>query len=93
MKMQILYNEKWLSKISVNSSLCAFSHSLRELNTTIFKLSNQELTIMVNVILETSNGNVNCEQLHQILWKIVHLEESYSTLCKVFSKADAGKKF
>lgn len=89
-KIQILYQDKWLSRISVNSTLNALSLGLGESAAKkTEKLSTQELIFVCNLLLETSSDNKK-DLLEPLLLKIVSIDESYSTLGKALEKADAG---
>lgn len=90
-KLQILYQDKWLSRISVNSSLSALSWGLgKSAVKNIENLPTQELIFICNLLLESSIENKTEDLLELLLLKIVSIDETYSTLSKVLQKADAG---
>jgi len=90
-KLQLSYQDKWLSQISINSSLNAFSLGLAKFNKKIDELSNKELIFMFNIALEKRIDNPNNTQLfNQLLQKIMTLEDSYSSLRKLFLISEHG---
>lgn len=90
-KLQLSYQDKWLGQISINSSLNAFSIGLAKFNNKIDQLSNKELIFMFNIALEKRIDNPNNTQLfNQLLQKIIPLEDSYSSLRKLFLKSELG---
>ena len=89
--MQISYQEKWLNQISINSSLNAFSYGLARFNEKIDQLSEKELVFMFNLVLEKRIENPHITQLfNHLLQKILPLEDSYSSLNKIFLKSELG---
>lgn len=86
--MQIQYQEKWLTRISVNSSLDAFGFGLAKFSEMLDQLLNKKLIVILKVILETNAGYPD-KSLHiqQFLDKILPLDDSLTILSKNFLKS------
>ncbi|XP_057381481.1 uncharacterized protein LOC130704026 [Daphnia carinata] len=91
-KTQISYQEKWLSRISVNSAVDAFGFGLPKLSRIIDKLSNKELLFVLHAILETEVDYPGKSQLtEQVLDKIFILDDASSILTKIIMMPDSGR--
>ncbi|KAI9549947.1 hypothetical protein GHT06_007629 [Daphnia sinensis] len=91
-KTQISYQEKWLSRISVDSALDAFGFGLAKLNRKVDQLSNKELIFVLHAILETSVDYPGRSQhTEQIVNKILLLDDVSSILTKILMMPESGR--